>query len=72
MKKKLTFSTGGISLSGTALDCWTQTENSEEKTKKLADILGCPTHNNDRMIKCLMTRPAKSIVQLLRKFMVTY
>ncbi|KAF7992725.1 hypothetical protein HCN44_005069 [Aphidius gifuensis] len=60
---------GGISLSGTALDCWTQTGNSEEKTKKLADILGCPTHNTKRMIKCLMTRPAKSIVQLLRKFM---
>lgn len=64
------FLSGGISLSGTALDCWTQTENSLEKAKKLSDILGCPTNDNKKMAKCLMTRPAKSIVQLLKKFMV--
>lgn len=60
-----------MSFSGTALDCWTQTENSVEKGKKLGDKLGCPTDNSKIMIECMMTRPAKSIVQLVGDFMVT-
>ncbi|KAF7989104.1 hypothetical protein HCN44_007414 [Aphidius gifuensis] len=60
---------GGMSFSGTALDCWTQTEDSIEKGKKLGDKLGCPTDNSKIMIECLMTRPAKSIVQLVGDFM---
>ncbi|XP_063972094.1 venom carboxylesterase-6-like isoform X2 [Diachasmimorpha longicaudata] len=59
----------GMSFSGTALDCWTQTERSVEKGKKLADILGCPTRDNEEMVNCLRSRPAKSIVQLVGNFM---
>uniref|UniRef100_A0A0C9PV54 Carboxylic ester hydrolase n=2 Tax=Fopius arisanus TaxID=64838 RepID=A0A0C9PV54_9HYME len=59
----------GMSFSGTTLDCWSQTEKSVEKAKKLADILGCPTGNNEKMVNCLKNRPAKSIVQLVGNFM---
>ncbi|CAD6205731.1 GSCOCT00009989001.2-RA-CDS [Cotesia congregata] len=58
----------GISISGTALDCWAQTENSLEKSKKLASILGCPTTNTSSMVECLRTRPGKGISQAVGEF----
>ncbi|XP_057321823.1 venom carboxylesterase-6-like [Microplitis mediator] len=58
----------GMSFSGTALNCWSQTENSLEKSKKLSDILGCPTTNTTVMIECLRTRPGKSISQATGQF----
>ena len=61
---------GGISFSGTAFDCWTQTENAPEKALKLGDILGCPTGSNAELVNCLMERPARGIIQADAEFMV--
>lgn len=58
-----------MSFSGTALDCWTQTENAAEKAKKLGEIVGCPTSDNILLVKCLTTRPAISIAQAVGNFM---
>lgn len=66
----ISYDTGGISFSGTALDCWTQTENSLEKAKKLSALMGCPTTTSRDMIRCLRYRPARAIVQATSEFMV--
>ena len=66
----LYFYLGGISLSGTALLPWAQTEGALTKAKKLGAILGCPTSSNQEMILCLRRRPAHSIVQAVEKFLV--
>ncbi|XP_070172352.1 carboxylic ester hydrolase-like [Polyergus mexicanus] len=60
---------GGISFSGTAFNCWTQTENALEKTKKLSALMGCPTTTSRDMIRCLRYRPARAIVQATSEFM---
>ncbi|XP_071576019.1 venom carboxylesterase-6-like [Temnothorax nylanderi] len=60
---------GGISFSGTAFDCWTQTENSLDKAKKLSALMGCPTTSSRDMIRCLRYRPARAIVQATSEFM---
>ncbi|XP_077272625.1 venom carboxylesterase-6-like isoform X2 [Temnothorax americanus] len=60
---------GGISFSGTAFDCWTQTENALEKAKKLGALMGCPTTSSRDMIRCLRYRPARAIVQATSEFM---
>lgn len=59
---------GGISVSGTAFDCWTQTENSLEKAKKLAAIMGCPTGSIRDMVQCLRYRPGQALVQATKEF----
>ncbi|XP_046744931.1 venom carboxylesterase-6-like [Diprion similis] len=51
----------GISLSGTALNCWAQTENSLNKTKQLATKLGCPNSTVENMIDCLRGKSAHDI-----------
>ncbi|XP_046619027.1 venom carboxylesterase-6-like [Neodiprion virginianus] len=51
----------GISLSGTALNCWAQTENSLNKTKQLAANLGCPDSTVEDMIDCLRGQSAHNI-----------
>ncbi|KAG6796126.1 juvenile hormone esterase precursor [Apis mellifera caucasica] len=63
---------GGISISGTALNCWTQTENSLEKAKQVGAFMGCPTRNVKEMIRCLRYRPARAIVETLANFMRFY
>ncbi|EFN71638.1 Esterase FE4 [Camponotus floridanus] len=63
---------GGISFSGTAFDCWAQTEGSLEKTKKLSALMRCPTTTSRDMIDCLRRRPARNIVQATSKFMTFY
>ncbi|GAB1859692.1 Carboxylic ester hydrolase [Camponotus japonicus] len=60
---------GGISFSGTAFNCWTQTESALEKTKKLSALMGCPTTTSQDMIHCLRYRPAQAIVQATSEFM---
>ena len=60
----------GMSFSGTALDCWTQTENSREKSMRLAELVNCPTGDARKMIECMRERPAKDIVAAQTKFMV--
>ncbi|KAJ8664613.1 hypothetical protein QAD02_006275 [Eretmocerus hayati] len=59
----------GISMSGTALNSWTQTEASLEKAKKLADLMGCPSGNTKDMIKCLRYRPAVPMIQAVKEFL---
>lgn len=69
---KILCNTGGISISGTALNCWTQTENSLEKAKQVGAFMGCPTRNVKEMIRCLRYRPARAIVETLANFMVYF
>ncbi|OAD61357.1 Venom carboxylesterase-6 [Eufriesea mexicana] len=63
---------GGISISGTAFDCWTQTENSLEKAKQLGVLMGCLTGSTREMVRCLRYRPARTMVQALEKFLRFY
>ncbi|EFN66412.1 Esterase FE4 [Camponotus floridanus] len=63
---------GGMSYSGTAFDCWAQTENSLEKTKKLSALMGCSTNSSRDMIDCLRYRPVRDIVQATSEFMTFY
>ncbi|XP_072763917.1 juvenile hormone esterase [Anoplolepis gracilipes] len=63
---------GGISFSGTAFDCWAQTKNALEKTKKLSVLVGCPTTNSREMIRCLRYRPSRTIVQATSEFMTFF
>jgi carboxylesterase type B len=63
---------GGISFSGTAFDCWTQTENSLEKAKKLSALMGCPTTSSRDMIRCMRYRPARAIMQATSEFMTFF
>ena len=62
----------GLSISGTAFNCWTQTENSLEKAKHLAALMGCPTVNRKEMVRCLRYRPSKPMVESTREFMRFY
>lgn len=60
----------GVSLSGTALDPWTQAKNSREKAIKLGELMNCPTRDVRQMIKCLKDKPAHALVKAQIKFMV--
>ena len=60
----------GISLSGTAFDCWAQTENSREKAMRLAELVNCPTSDTRKMIECMIERSVKDIAAAQIKFMV--
>ncbi|XP_015112051.1 venom carboxylesterase-6 [Diachasma alloeum] len=59
---------GGMSFSGTTLNCWAQTEESAAKARKLASLQGCPTNNTRDMVECLKSRPATGIVALTQQF----
>ncbi|KAI4495710.1 hypothetical protein M0802_008333 [Mischocyttarus mexicanus] len=63
---------GGISISGTAFDCWTQTENALEKAKKLGALMGCPTSNTRDMVNCLRYRPSQNLVAATQEFQVWF
>ncbi|XP_014477484.1 PREDICTED: venom carboxylesterase-6-like [Dinoponera quadriceps] len=63
---------GGISISGTAFLCWTQTENASEKAKKMGALMGCSTTNTRDMIDCLRQRPAHVIVEDASEFMTFF
>ena len=60
----------GMSFSGTALDCWTQTENSRGKAVRLAELVNCPTSDVRKMIECMKERPAQDLVNAQGEFMV--
>ncbi|XP_014477483.1 PREDICTED: venom carboxylesterase-6-like [Dinoponera quadriceps] len=60
---------GGISMSGTAFDSWTQTEKPLEKAKKLGELMGCPTVSSTEMIRCLRYRPANAMLRVMSEFM---
>ncbi|KZC10653.1 Venom carboxylesterase-6 [Dufourea novaeangliae] len=63
---------GGISVSGTAFDCWTQTENPLEKAKQVAALMGCSTINRKEMVRCLRYRPSRPLVDSAHEFMRFY
>lgn len=61
-----------ISMSGTMLHPWTIAENLPEKTKLIANQLGCPVECSHGMVECLRNRPASLIanaVGLTQPFM---
>lgn len=58
----------GISQSGCALNPWVLMENARERTKKLADSVGCPTDTSEEILKCLKSKPARHIVQAVNHF----
>lgn len=61
----------GISMSGSTLCPWTQTEEARAKAVKLANALGCPTLSSAEIVECLKRRPARTIVRLIKPlFMV--
>ncbi|XP_031840747.1 juvenile hormone esterase [Nomia melanderi] len=62
----------GISASGTAFNCWTQTENPLEKAKQLATLMGCPIGNRKEMVRCLRYRPSQALIEATREFMRFY
>ncbi|XP_014220888.1 venom carboxylesterase-6-like [Trichogramma pretiosum] len=59
----------GMSFSGTAFDCWTQTENSREKAFRVADLVNCPNHEPQEMMRCMKSLRAESLVGVEPNFM---
>ncbi|XP_039294727.1 venom carboxylesterase-6 isoform X2 [Nilaparvata lugens] len=57
-----------ISHSGVAVNPWALSEAGQEKAKKLAASLQCPTDNNTAMISCLKSVPGNDIVQRVPLF----
>ncbi|XP_026808622.1 esterase E4-like [Rhopalosiphum maidis] len=55
--------------SGSAFCHWSYTENVAEKTKYIANILGCPTSNSIDIVECLRSRPGLAIAKLFIEFM---
>jgi len=53
-----------ISESGTAIKIWTLSKQPKEQARRFAEQLKCPTHGTDKMIECLKTLPAASIVRV--------
>ena len=60
----------GISISGTALMCWAQTEAALQKAKRLGALMGCPTEDTEQMVECLKSRPGRVLTEAVGKFMV--
>lgn len=60
----------GISFSGTAFNCWSQTEVSRAKAIKLGELLSCPIGDIHKMVECLRKRPAYDVVAAQAHFMV--
>ncbi|GAB0100185.1 Carboxylic ester hydrolase [Sergentomyia squamirostris] len=58
----------GISHSGCALNPWVLTEKSQEKAKKLASLLSCPSTTSVEMIECLKSKPARELVNMVPHF----
>lgn len=56
--------------SGSAYCHWAYTENVTQKTKDVAEMLGCPTSNSIDIVECLRTRPGKNIAESVKYFMV--
>uniref|UniRef100_A0A2S2QZ43 Carboxylic ester hydrolase n=1 Tax=Sipha flava TaxID=143950 RepID=A0A2S2QZ43_9HEMI len=54
--------------SGSAFCNWAYTENVVQKTKFVANILGCQTNNSMDIVRCLLSRPGKSIAESVSYF----
>uniref|UniRef100_A0A2S2Q2U0 Carboxylic ester hydrolase n=1 Tax=Sipha flava TaxID=143950 RepID=A0A2S2Q2U0_9HEMI len=59
-----------IASSGSAYCPWGYTENVVQKTKQLAEYLGCPTYYSKDTVKCLRSRPAFIVSETLKNFLV--
>lgn len=53
------------------LNPWTIAENLPEKTRLIANHLGCPVDNNRKMVECLRNRPASLIANAVGLTQVT-
>ncbi|XP_049873481.1 venom carboxylesterase-6-like [Pectinophora gossypiella] len=53
----------GIAWSGSALVPWAYTTKPIEKTRRLAELVGCPTNPED-MANCLISKPSEDIVNV--------
>ncbi|GJQ88166.1 Est-6 [Trypoxylus dichotomus] len=60
----------GMSQSGTAVDSWIFQELVPERTKNLAEILGCPRDNSSDMINCLKSRSGTQITEAVKRLLV--
>lgn len=56
--------------SGSAFCHWSYAENIAQKTKHVANMLGCPTNDSVDIVECLRSRPGTSITKSLADFMV--
>ncbi|XP_003247261.1 esterase E4 isoform X1 [Acyrthosiphon pisum] len=59
----------GIAESGSAFCAWALAENTIQKTKELAESLGCPTYYSKDTVKCLRSRPELAIADSLKNFL---
>ncbi|CAH1959953.1 unnamed protein product [Acanthoscelides obtectus] len=57
----------GISQSGCSLYSWVLVEKPLEKTKKIAELVGCDTRDNKDMVECLKSKPARQIAYTVGK-----
>ncbi|XP_022171534.1 esterase FE4-like, partial [Myzus persicae] len=55
--------------SGSAFCHWSYTENVAQKTKYIANLLGCPTNNSVEIVECLRSRPGTDIAKSFVNFM---
>ncbi|CAH1711822.1 esterase E4-like isoform X1 [Aphis gossypii] len=55
--------------SGSAFCHWSYTENVAQKTKYIANMLGCPTNNSEDIVECLRSRPGSVIAKSFIEFM---
>nr|XP_033321839.1 venom carboxylesterase-6-like [Megalopta genalis] len=53
----------GISISGVALDSWSQTEHAREKALRLGALLNCSTESSHCLVKCLRKRSVELILK---------
>lgn len=49
-------------MSGTSLNPWALVRNPLDRTKKVAENLGCSTHNTVVMVECMRNRPAHHLM----------
>ncbi|CAL7947467.1 unnamed protein product [Xylocopa violacea] len=60
----------GISISGVTLLPSAIVNRALEKSKRLAELVECPTSNVTAMVSCLKTRPARRLYEVLGQFLV--
>lgn len=60
----------GISISSTALMPWAQAKDSRNKAFRVGKLVNCTTSDTQEMIRCLRSKPARTLVEAQPKFMV--
>ncbi|XP_076258818.1 venom carboxylesterase-6-like [Rhynchophorus ferrugineus] len=54
--------------SGSAINNWVLMDGTLEKTKRLADLMGCPSNDSVQLKKCLKSRTGRQIVESVKYF----